>query len=345
MSLIRLGDFKAFAKFVSFQALGGITTYYLMNPRVKKEVSSNDLIVTTGCDSGLGYSIAIHCHDILKMSVVACVQHFNSKGSLKLKEMYTNSNRFHMVQLDVTKLDSVKEMKKFVSDLLEKNQNLQLKALVNNAGVMCFGETEWQTHRIITQQIEVNLLGSIRVTKEFLPLVRTHKSRIINVTSHCGLQSIPGLPIYCASKAGLKAFNDGLRLDMKKYDIDVVNFIPGSFVLQSNITSSQPAFIDEMNGEFSEEQKSFYGDYFDRYTKALKMFCGDKSPQKVDQLVLESFEEALLENPSKVLYKCEPIRYKIYHTLFKITPQFVTDWLLYKFVALPEYIPPKSQPS
>lgn len=66
---------------------------------------------------------------------------------------------------------------------------------------MVFGETEWQTNDQIAEQLNVNLAGTIRVTKAFLPLVRQNKSRIINITSHCGLRALPGLPIYCASKA------------------------------------------------------------------------------------------------------------------------------------------------
>lgn len=63
-----------------------------------------------------------------------------------------------------------------------------LTAVVNNAGVMCFGEFEWQTDSQIDYQIEVNLLGTMKFTKRLAPLVRKHKARIINVTSHCALE-------------------------------------------------------------------------------------------------------------------------------------------------------------
>lgn len=361
MSLARFGDLTSFAKFASFSALGGITTYYLMNPREKRTVNSRNLIITTGCDSGLGYSIVLHCHDSLNMSVVACVHHLGSKGAMKLTDMFASSSRFHLVELEITKNESIQTVRKFVEDLLEKNKELskktasefqitnvyvvfvsELTALVNNAGIMCFGETEWQTSEIIAQQIDINLTGTINVTKEFLPLVRQHQSRIINVTSHCGLRSLPGLPIYCATKAGLTAFTDALRLDMSKYGVDVVNFIPGSFVLSSNIASHQSKLAAEMRAAFTEEQLNFYGDYFDRYNKYLDALSGDKEPQQVDELIIQTFEEALLDVPAKTRYICEPLRYKLYHLLFKITPQKVTDWLLYKFVSMPEYDPLKS---
>lgn len=125
MSLAKFGDFTAFAKFLSFSAIGGITTYYLMNPRQKQVVNAKNLLVTTGCDSGLGYSLTVHSHNVLNMSVVACVLQPSSKGAMKLKDMFANSKRFHMVELDVTKVDSVNAAKKFVQDLLEKKDDLR----------------------------------------------------------------------------------------------------------------------------------------------------------------------------------------------------------------------------
>lgn len=134
---------------------------------------------------------------------------------------------------------------------------------------MTFGELEWQTNELIESQVAVNLLGTMKMTKAFLPLIRNHKSRIINVTSHCGIRPLPGLPIYCATKAGIKAFTETLRLDMKKYEVDVVDFIPGSFVMSSNISAAQSKQASEMKSALNEEQVEFYGDYFDRYYKYL----------------------------------------------------------------------------
>lgn len=204
---------------------------------------------------------------------------------------------------------------------------------------MCFGETEWQTDAIIDAQISVNLAGNIKLTKTFLPLVRQHKSRIINVTSHCGLQALPGLPIYCATKAGLASFTDALRLDMKKYGVDVINFVPGSFVQSSNIAAKQSKYAVEMRDSLSEEQISFYGEYFDRYNGYLEGISGEKEPQMVDMNIIDTFEEALLDNFPKTRYVCEPFRYKLYHILFKITPQVITDMLLHKFIMMPKYEP------
>lgn len=52
---------------------------------------------------------------------------------------------------------------------------LVLWAVVNNAGVMVFGEFEWLTDRLIKQQLEVNFYGTMSFTKAFCPLLRKYK--------------------------------------------------------------------------------------------------------------------------------------------------------------------------
>lgn len=105
--------------------------------------------------------------------------------------------------------------------------NVGLHAFVNNAGVMVFGEFEWQTQRLMQHQVNVNLLGTFRVTNEFCPLIRQHKGRIITISSHCALANLPGLTVYGATKAALSSWSDGLRVEMAKYGVHVTTVIPG----------------------------------------------------------------------------------------------------------------------
>lgn len=120
------------------------------------------------------------------MFVVATCYSLNSDGAAKLLES-CNPKRFQLIELDITKARSISQMQRSIDKLLENNRDLILTALVNNAGVMCFGELEWQTEQQIVQQFEVNVMGTIRVTKSLLQQLREHKGRIITVTSHCAL--------------------------------------------------------------------------------------------------------------------------------------------------------------
>lgn len=134
--------------------------------------------------------MAEFCHS-LNMTVVSACHNLNSKGGQLLRELNekTDSERMITVELDLLKVDTMNSMEARLRNLLfDKSKDYQLTALVNNAGMMCIGEYEWQTWSQIEMQLNVNLLGTMRLTKVLLPLIRQHKARIINITSHCGLQ-------------------------------------------------------------------------------------------------------------------------------------------------------------
>jgi len=102
-----------------------------------------------------------------------------------------------------------------------------LRALVNNAGIMIFGEFEWQTYGQIEHQVSVNVLGTMRLTQALMPIIRHNRSRIIVVSSHCAEEPLPGVSIYGATKAAVHAWASSLRVELGKYGIKVVCFIPG----------------------------------------------------------------------------------------------------------------------
>lgn len=54
-----------------------------------------------------------------------------------------------------------------------------LHSIVNNAGIMIFGEFEWLTDEMIYQQLNVNLLGTMRFTQAFLPLLRKYEGDVL----------------------------------------------------------------------------------------------------------------------------------------------------------------------
>lgn len=132
------------------------------------------------------FSLALYCHS-LNMTVISACHNVTSKGAVMLQHL-NDPKRMIIIELDLLKPETITNAYHCLTDLLTKHNDYHFTALVNNAGVMCFGEFEWQTWSQIEMQINVNLLGSMRLTKELIPLVRQHRARIINVTSHCGLQ-------------------------------------------------------------------------------------------------------------------------------------------------------------
>lgn len=114
---------------------------------------------------------------------------------------------------------------------------------------------------------------------------------------------------YAASKAAMKFVSDSLRIEMRKYGVDVVNFIPGSFFMSSNIAARQQEYADEQRNAFNVKQRSFYGEYFERYNASLKIMSGHKPANVMnDEGLMLKFEAALLEIFPKAVYKYEPWR-------------------------------------
>jgi hypothetical protein len=162
--------------------------------------------------------------------------------------------------------------------------------------------------------------------------------RLINITSHCSFTCLPGLSVYGATKAGVKAFSDGLRVELSKYGVKVIIFTPGSFVSESNIMARHPEHVHEMHRAFNREQRAFYEEYFQRYHAFLLGIPIPKVPKPLDNHTLyRKFEDALLLESPKHAYKVEPFRYAFYHFLFKISPVPLRDYFVLKFVKLPEY--------
>lgn len=146
---------------------------------------------------------------------------------------------------------------------------------------------------------------------------------------------MPGLATYAATKAGLQFWNDALRVEMKKYGVEVVNFIPGSQVMSTNITARQEQYATEMLVALTDEQLEFYGDYFERYMNYLKHISGTKPVQVIsDGNLFVEFRNAIIDYAPRATYKCEPLRYvDIYIHLSQYNQMYtnILSWILFLF--------------
>ena len=102
-----------------------------------------------------------------------------------------------------------------------------LAGLVNNAGIVKPGPLEFQPLDDFRRQLEVNLIGPLSVIQAFLPLIRRGRGRIVNVGSIGGLLALPIQGAYSASKFGLEAVSDALRLELRQWKIPVSHVDPG----------------------------------------------------------------------------------------------------------------------
>jgi uncharacterized oxidoreductase len=109
-----------------------------------------------------------------------------------------------------------------------------MNVLINNAGIM--RKVNLQTFGAdlqgITEEIEINLSGSIRMVMQFLPHLKAH-----------AFNPYPIAPIYGATKAGIHSFTQSLRVQLKQTNVKVFELAPPAVDTPLNHT-----FAEELRG-------------------------------------------------------------------------------------------------
>ncbi|ESP03965.1 hypothetical protein LOTGIDRAFT_110173, partial [Lottia gigantea] len=222
--------------------------------------SLETVFIFPGCDSGFGAELSKRL-DSLGFTVFAGCLMPDREGAQSLKEAC--SDRLHIVHMDVTDDWLVRKALEYVKNNIGDNM---LWALVNNAGVAVFTEIEWCSVEQFTRIMDVNVIGVVRVTKAFLPLIRHSKGRVINVASLAGRFTLPAFSAYSMSKKACIAFSDGLRLEMSKFDVKVITIEPG---LYRTPIANENYLIDQNRKSWAETPKEIRNDYGDEYFDAF----------------------------------------------------------------------------
>lgn len=126
----------------------------------------------------------------------------------------------------------------------------------NNAGYGLLGPLEALSDEQIVRQLTTNLLGTIRVTQEFIPYFREKKNGIfISTTSIGGLMAFPLNSIYHATKWALEGWSESMAFELNSFGIDIKTVSPGGiktdFVSRSLDTATSPAYEGIMNSLYS----------------------------------------------------------------------------------------------
>ena len=177
--------------------------------------SYKKVILITGGSSGIGKAVGIYLTS----------KGYKVYGTTRNTSNYPEFNHFPLLELDVTKVNSIKNA---ITQLLEKESRIDV--LVNNAGVGITGPVEEIADDEIVSHFETNFFGAVKMMKGVLPQMRKQQSGlIINVTSIAGYMGLPYRGIYSASKAALEVTTEAVRMETKAFGVMVTNLAPGDF--------------------------------------------------------------------------------------------------------------------
>uniref|UniRef100_A0A6A7G7M0 Estradiol 17-beta-dehydrogenase 2-like n=3 Tax=Hirondellea gigas TaxID=1518452 RepID=A0A6A7G7M0_9CRUS len=253
-----------------------------------KDVSSKAVFVT-GCDTGFGLELAKTLADIGFKVYAGCLDP-DSKGPTSLK---LRSSRVVALKCDVTKEDQVLQAYKLVEEDLEVDENLW--AVVNNAGIAAFTEIEWCSLATFRKQLEVNALGPVLVTKTFLPLLRqAGGGRVIIVASLAGRYTFPGFSAYSMSKHAAVSFADGLRLEMKKWNISVHTVEPTLYKTSiTNVENLQKSLEHGWDESPVEVRCSYGSEYLEDFKVTVNSHMSRAKPEEKIKEVIADMVDAV----------------------------------------------------
>jgi uncharacterized oxidoreductase len=200
------------------------------------KVSGNTILITGGT-SGIGFELAAQ---FLKLGNSVII---TGRDQRRLEEAQRKLPGIHTFQSDVSD-------PKAIALLFESatKEFPGLNVLVNNAGIMrkvnLLSTADDLVSGLddISREIETDLIGPVRMVKQFLPHLKVQASAaIVNVSSGLAFVPLPIAPVYCAAKAGVHSFTQSLRVQLRSTRVKVFELAPPM--------TQTPLFTGDMHAE------------------------------------------------------------------------------------------------
>jgi uncharacterized protein len=177
-------------------------------------------ILITGAGTGLGRELAL-CYSDPSSTMLLIGRH--EQSLMKTKELISAKGHPSDYYIcDITSPELINDISQQIS------QNFQLNMLINNAGTGYFGKLDTLSDKSIHSLIMTNVLGTIYMTKYFLPLLKQQsKSKILNIISTAGLSGKVNESVYCASKFAVRGFTESIQKELEQTSVSVSSVYMG----------------------------------------------------------------------------------------------------------------------
>ena len=208
------------------------------------------LVVVTGASTGIGRACALHLSD-RGFEVLAGVRKPEDGERLRSEAPGT----LEPLILDVTDEAAIVRAGEQVR---ERAGDRGLAGLVNNAGVGFGGPLEFVPIQDVRDHLEVNLVGHLAVTQQMLEPLRQARGRVVNMSSIGGRMTAPMLGPYGMAKAGMIAFSEALRRELRPWGIWVAVVMPGN--IETPIWDKGGQIAEDIEQRLPPAAQRLYGD-------------------------------------------------------------------------------------
>jgi NADP-dependent 3-hydroxy acid dehydrogenase YdfG len=162
--------------------------------------------------------------------------------------LIASGGRALAVTTDVTRFDDVKRL---VAAAVEHFGRIDV--MINNAGLMPHSPLERLKVEDWDRTIDVNIKGVLYGIGAALPYMKQQKAgHIINVSSVAGHKVRPGSAVYAATKSAVLMLSEGLRQEVKPYDIRTTVISPGAVATELPSSVTEPDVAENVR-KFYEE--------------------------------------------------------------------------------------------
>ncbi len=197
---------------------------------MNKNILSGKVAIITGASQGLGLEIAKK-YVSAGANVMLCARSISSLNSVKrdLKKHASPEQKIITMAADVSVESDVQSL---IDETLNKFSKCHI--LVNNAGIYGpKGEIDKVIWDDWVKAIEINLFGSVLMSRKILPYFKRQKyGKIIQLSGGGATNPLPKISAYATSKAAIVRFSETLSEEVKGTGIDVNAIAPGALNTQ-----------------------------------------------------------------------------------------------------------------
>lgn len=176
----------------------------------------NHTVLVTGANRGIGQALVQAFAEAGAKKIYATARDPRSLEAT----LASNRSKVTPLQLDVTNTKSVAAAADKASDVT---------ILVNNSGVLDFGNILDTPLDKFDRNFGTNFYGKLAMARAFAPIIESNGGgAIVNMLTLVALASMPGLAVYNASKAAAWSMTQSLRASLGSRHIEVFGVFPGA---------------------------------------------------------------------------------------------------------------------